>query len=1554
SPAAELRVAVSRMALHDHPCMGPEDRLFVRMRVLFGQYRAALEGGEAEHLRGRLGAVVAALVQRRWEWEQGSGSEGGGSGSSNGGGSGKRGSNGQEDLRRLWADALGTLSGLVAAEAGTLALARRLRWLWGELQEQRRQQRFVSTPARLTARPVRRRCWEEAEEREGGTAAGAAGGGGGGEDGGEDGAPSFQDNGKVRLQCSYASAAAATAAATAAAAAAAARSGDGGHGSSSTAATAAAAAAAAAAAERAAASAAAQEARLNELLEACRGLLPHALTSGKWKLAKAATAGKHSAAAAAEAGLRLTADGAMTSDASPVLPTWERARRRAVRQQWLYAEVAVNGEVVVRSPARPLRWPAFTVGVDLLIRLKVVRRPESVQIRICRHRPLWTGERVAAVFAPLPGAEELCGGGQAARKARTHGLAPKAQWCQFAAERPMDSVGLLAMRHVSGAVLVGTEWATGVDDAPPASAEDFSNANATCGCPPPSLPAPAHAPICGQPTLWESLVSAWSGRNDEGARPRRGNRHNPPSDESEALLGSGIAGDSGGGGSWGGGKGLRALGGRDTRILQLLPKAGELDPNDPANAAVLRLLNSAPPPAGSLSLRAAGIGTVGAAGEAAAGGAGADEAPFRTREPERLMVFSGYGAAALAVGVAVRLVSVTGNREGQRYPYTDPRRWRESARHTLLRLRQARPGLVPRPVPLLEAEAHGEETLQELLDRYAAAAGQLFRCVGARFIWSGGVFVVGSLRLAGAARIAVDDERLRDFVARLRQSRAAYSRTAGRRRATYASVVREVAPMEVGGEFVLGNLLPRRRRALRPQPRQRAPGTAPITHCRLLVQIVSARNVPVRVAEDAGGFAFVAAGAAAVLSRRDRNTAAAAAAGRGASAGANSDGRASVAPNQVCSFVEVRFQRARRRTGTFEGQAPLWRETVEMPFVPPEGNFTPAVLGQVKDAVCISLFDEVHFDDRPRGGFLDPEDEREGLRTEKHFLGTVSIPFQTVYAAGTVDALLRLETPPVNLGYRQAREGGGGGGGGGSDEGDGGGSGGTVMAAAGSGGGIDGKHLPLRFFLFASFFYNRRVMATLDPLPERPTGADTTSSSGGGGGGGGLEGVANDDVPLARAARRWLEAVRRTKHWPAKRQAALFVPGLDGDSALITRQVVLQYLTPQAPPEGMDTIAKCAHFVRLVPFLDDWQAFDGGHDVWCTSQQFLDVLAGDWEEHAILLHNYILYLIETGNSAAAAATAGGDAAPPGRTAESRQGGRRHLAVFLVMGTGVPEGDTVYVMVQELAAGGGRGGGSGGGGAESGGGGSGGGGAPMATTLWNASTGEGYDARDPRCPLSDIATVVSRYNVWANVQRSGRPREMSFDINDPTCWRSFFSWPANPAPPQPPPSMQPPLHYRPTDAALCYEVEELIREGIKREMRRWRARRGVTAFNAGVGHRLAELLPLLEASALAGGGSGGASSSGRSSNGGVLGGSGGGADADEHRRRLEPTMRSRDLVGFPLHFGFTDVDAAVNRVRATGVHECRHPEVQFALAVQAFPYASNVLSVWVYVAAIMPR
>ena len=110
-----------------------------------------------------------------------------------------------------------------------------------------------------------------------------------------------------------------------------------------------------------------------------------------------------------------------------------------------------------------------------------------------------------------------------------------------------------------------------------------------------------------------------------------------------------------------------------------------------------------------------------------------------------------------------------------------------------------------------------------------------------------------------------------------------------------------------------------------------------------------------------------------------------------------------------------------------------------------------------------------------------------------------------------------------------------------------------------------------------------------------------------------------------------------------------------------------RYLTPIRPPmEVVDlernkpdywhSIEKAAHFVSLIPFENDLKTFEDLDDLYCTCQEFLDLKQGDYEEHAILLANFFLYIDkEQGNDATS---------------------------YLIYGDAVPEGRTVFVMRQK--------------------------------------------------------------------------------------------------------------------------------------------------------------------------------------------------------------------------------------------------------------------------------
>ena len=112
-------------------------------------------------------------------------------------------------------------------------------------------------------------------------------------------------------------------------------------------------------------------------------------------------------------------------------------------------------------------------------------------------------------------------------------------------------------------------------------------------------------------------------------------------------------------------------------------------------------------------------------------------------------------------------------------------------------------------------------------------------------------------------------------------------------------------------------------------------------------------------------------------------------------------------------------------------------------------------------------------------------------------------------------------------------------------------------------------------------------------------------------------------------------------------------------------------------------------------------------DLWGRGAQ---VLAGDWEEHALLLWHYLVWLQGKGQLEA------------------------RWAFYLVLGRAIPEGSARYVLQLDPSAG--------------------------EAVVWNACTGEAMDAADPRLPLADVGCLVGPDNIWANVQREGRPADLS--------------------------------------------------------------------------------------------------------------------------------------------------------------------------------------------------
>ncbi|DBA01667.1 TPA: hypothetical protein N0F65_010318 [Lagenidium giganteum] len=716
--------------------------------------------------------------------------------------------------------------------------------------------------------------------------------------------------------------------------------------------------------------------------------------------------------------------------------------------------------------------------------------------------------------------------------------------------------------------------------------------------------------------------------------------------------------------------------------------------------------------------------------------------------------------------------------------------------------------------------------------------------------------------------------KLHDFLDRVKQTQLVAGRkvVVKDRTKTLASIIQEQpmplfpGTMDLSG---LGRLFAPRRR-LRPQAQKRAAPTVAAewpAHCVLYVQVQKAVNVPTRL---------VSAQEQQSKQQTKQKTPE-----EEADSGTPRPGAALQLSFESQVFVEVCFQGQRRKTscslvsssharGTL-GSNPVWMETLVLPFVPPMGDWSPEALQRVQDDIRLNLFDQV----------VTPQsDEADGVQLrsfhqENCFLGGLSVPFATLYQNdGLLEASLRCEMPVEHLGYANLK---------------------ALAAQAGlmerqssSEAAMDKapstrKQLTatddpdgvIRSSRAATFL---SVMLTLDPLLPQPVQAFDDALGGGGG--------ATDESPdLVAYARTWVASVRRSNTATKQRDLSVFVRNVRSGKTFVSR-----YLCPQQPPAGhRASVAQLVRLVKLVPFLEDWHVFDGEHDVWSTTSELLELNAGDYEEHAVLLCNFFAWFDRD--------------APAMRS-------------YLVLGTAVPEGRTVYVLRQDTSR------------------------VPARGTLWNASTGVGYNVLDDHCPVRDVSLVVSSANVYANVQQVKRLADLTWDMEtNAKAWRPFFHTAAGgrareqfvlPSVQDREPS------FSETPREYVQQVETELKEALKLEIRRWRSTRFTTTFNMDVSVKLRTQLESLETAERG-------DPRDRAQ-----------TQAQPGRHLLADIARTREICGMPLNTTFTDMSKVIAMVKNTNIHWNERTNVEFGLAVYVHGYPNCLLSVWVYFVSLVPK
>ncbi|XP_052236209.1 coiled-coil and C2 domain-containing protein 2A-like isoform X5 [Dreissena polymorpha] len=431
----------------------------------------------------------------------------------------------------------------------------------------------------------------------------------------------------------------------------------------------------------------------------------------------------------------------------------------------------------------------------------------------------------------------------------------------------------------------------------------------------------------------------------------------------------------------------------------------------------------------------------------------------------------------------------------------------------------------------------------------------------------------------------------------------------------------------------------------------------------------------------------------------------------------------------VRPFVEVMFQHHCIRTSVGDGSNPSFNEELEVPFRAPFDDYSPGNLQTVPDAVFLNIFDEVvvdiQEDDRERGRMVHQ-------RIEKKWLGSLKIPFTTIYFNGKIDGTFRVNAPPVLLGY--------------------------VYEGLSHGPDDIGINKDLKTLL-GLFISIQPPLTQPEPVKERFS--------------------TNEDEATMVQADQWKEQI--SSRFTPKRELKTFVTDVNFKSVFITR-----YFRPINPPDeftgkGPELVAR---YVSLIPFVPDAAIFPGLCDIWNTCDQFLAMLSGDEEEHAILLVNYFLHM--------------------------------GIKAWLICGNAIPEGPTAYVLTEEANV----------------------------HYIWNPSSGERFRTNDATCPLRSIGCIVNNENIWANIQPYDKPDQMMYSLTETSCWEPLFNNSRRNPGLQ---SIQPErLYYLQTDKDFVTELQEKIQHVLKNKVMDWRSRY-ITRWNRHCSQIMRKTLPLLEES-----------------------------------------------------------------------------------------------------------
>lgn len=205
-----------------------------------------------------------------------------------------------------------------------------------------------------------------------------------------------------------------------------------------------------------------------------------------------------------------------------------------------------------------------------------------------------------------------------------------------------------------------------------------------------------------------------------------------------------------------------------------------------------------------------------------------------------------------------------------------------------------------------------------------------------------------------------------------------------------------------------------------------------------------------------------------------------------------------------------------------------------------------------------------------------------------------------------------------------------------------------------------------------------------------------------------------------------------------------------------------------------------------------------------------------------------------------------------------------------------------------------------------------------------ASGIKFQYTDTYCPLIKVHFLVNDKNIWGNIQVENKVFMSRYNVNDSSDWRPMFKK-----------GQELPvgfLHERNFPFKPNYDfrnVQFMIELKLTKKFSQWRGHRKTT-WNRYVRENLRKILIELEKDAV------------------EL------KEPADHWEKLGFLHNNFRMSGAPLHMPYVNISHIVDHVKSVGIHLNTDPKVEFALSVYVHAYPQYVLSVWVFVMALLPK